>query len=93
LPDIIINILVDGIVFGAMKRVPFLAALARAAPALARRRMAQVSAGGTFEVTTADTVEGNEAHIHTLPRLRFRFDRKHLGRLRQLIDLMNREIE
>jgi hypothetical protein len=35
----------------------------------------------------------NEAHIKDLPRLRFRFDRRSLGRLRQLIDLLNREIE
>ena len=37
--------------------------------------------------------EANEAHLSTLPRLQFRFDRKSLGRLRQLIDLLNREVE
>ena len=46
-----------------------------------------------FQVTTADPHEANEAHIQDLPRLRFRFDRRSLGRLRQLIDLLNREIE
>jgi uncharacterized protein (TIGR00730 family) len=52
-----------------------------------------ILAGGTFELTPADPVEANEAHIRDLPRLRFRFDRRHLGRLRQLIDVLNREIE
>lgn len=50
-------------------------------------------AGGTIDLTHADPVEANEAHIRDLPRLRFRFDRRSLGRLRQLIDILNREIE
>jgi hypothetical protein len=50
-------------------------------------------AGGTFDLMHADPVEANEAHIQGLPRLRFRFDRRSLGRLRQLVDLLNREIE
>ena len=50
-------------------------------------------ASGTFELTPADPVEANESHIQTLPRLRFRFDRRSLGRLRQLVDVLNREIE
>jgi uncharacterized protein (TIGR00730 family) len=52
-----------------------------------------ILAGGSFQLTHADPVEANEAHIQALPRLRFRFDRRSLGRLRQLIDLFNREIE
>jgi hypothetical protein len=31
----------------------------------------------------------NEAAIAKLPRLRFRFDRRSLGRLRQLINVIN----
>jgi uncharacterized protein (TIGR00730 family) len=58
-----------------------------------RGEFKDILAGGTFEVTSADPVEANEAHIAALPRLRFRFDRRSLGRLRQLVDLMNREIE
>jgi hypothetical protein len=52
-----------------------------------------ILAGGTFELTHADPVEANESHIQSLPRLRFRFDRRSLGRLRQLVNLLNREIE
>jgi hypothetical protein len=44
---------------------------------------------GTFEVRDADAVEHNEKAIAELPRLRFRFDRRSLGRLRQLIDVIN----
>ncbi len=58
-----------------------------------RTEFKDILAGGTFQVTTADPHEANEAHIKDLPRLRFRFDRRSLGRLRQLIDLLNREIE
>ena len=46
---------------------------------------------GTFEQTTALPAEANEPHLADLPRLRFRFDRHKLGRLRQLIDAINRE--
>ncbi len=58
-----------------------------------RSEFKDILAGGTFELTHADPVEANEAHIQGLPRLRFRFDRRSLGRLRQLINLLNREIE
>ncbi|MFO0809382.1 MAG: LOG family protein [Gemmataceae bacterium] len=47
---------------------------------------------GTFVVTEADRAEVNETRIAELPRLRFRFDRRNLGRLRQLIDLINAEV-
>jgi uncharacterized protein (TIGR00730 family) len=46
---------------------------------------------GTFELTTALPQEQNDAKVAHLPRLRFRFDRHRLGRLRQLIDVLNRE--
>jgi uncharacterized protein (TIGR00730 family) len=46
---------------------------------------------GTFEQTEALPAEANDVQLADLPRLRFRFDRRSLGRLRQLIDLINRE--
>jgi uncharacterized protein (TIGR00730 family) len=46
---------------------------------------------GTFEQTAALPAENSEPHLAHLPRLRFRFDRHSLGRLRMLIDLINRE--
>jgi uncharacterized protein (TIGR00730 family) len=52
-----------------------------------------VLAEGTFEVVGALPAEANEASIKDLPRLRFRFDRRSLGRLRMLVDLLNREVE
>ena len=58
-----------------------------------RAEFKDILVAGTFAVTHADPHESNEAHIQDLPRLRFRFDRRSLGRLRQLIDLLNREIE
>jgi uncharacterized protein (TIGR00730 family) len=51
-----------------------------------------ILAGGTFEVTSALPAEANDSHLSSLPRLQFRFDRRSLGRLRQLIDLLNREV-
>jgi hypothetical protein len=58
-----------------------------------RNDFKDILAEGTFELTGALPAEANEAHLSTLPRLQFRFDRKSLGRLRQLIDLLNREVE
>lgn len=55
-----------------------------------RRDFSDILAGGTFEQTGALPAEANETHLTHLPRLRFRFDRQSLGRLRQLIDFMNR---
>jgi uncharacterized protein (TIGR00730 family) len=54
-----------------------------------RRDFADILAGGTFEQTAALPAEANDAHVANLPRLRFRFDRRSLGRLRQMIDLIN----
>lgn len=47
---------------------------------------------GTFERSEALTGEFNEEHLRDLPRLVFHFDRKSLGRLRQLINLLNRKL-
>jgi uncharacterized protein (TIGR00730 family) len=46
---------------------------------------------GTFEQTGPTAEEANEPQLADLTRLRFRFDRHSLGRLRMLIDLINRE--
>ena len=51
---------------------------------------ADILKAGTFEQTAALPAEANDPHVATLPRLRFRFDQRHLGRLRMLIDLINR---
>ena len=45
--------------------------------------------GGRFEQSEALPAEANETHLAGLPRLKFRFDRHKLGRLRQLIDRIN----
>ncbi len=62
-------------------------------PLLARIRgqFADILESGTFEQTAALPAEANETHLASLPRLCFRFDRKSLGRLRMLIDTINRE--
>jgi hypothetical protein len=46
---------------------------------------------GTIEATDALPQEANETQIQHLPRLRLWFDRKSLGRLRMMIDHINRE--
>ena len=46
---------------------------------------------GTLEQTNALPEEANEPHLAQMPRLKFRFDRHRLGRLRQLIDAINAE--
>jgi uncharacterized protein (TIGR00730 family) len=56
-----------------------------------RTEFADIVKGGTFEMTTALPAEANDPHVAGLPRLRFRFDRRSLGRLRLLIDAINRD--
>ena len=65
------------------------------APLLERIRgeFRDILADGTFDLTSALPAEANDSHLSSLPRLQFRFDRKSLGRLRQLIDLLNREVD
>lgn len=55
-----------------------------------RREFADILEGGTFEQSGALPAEANDPELAALPRLRFRFDRRSLGRLRMLIDLINR---
>ncbi|HYT87654.1 MAG TPA: LOG family protein [Gemmataceae bacterium] len=60
---------------------------------LARVRVdfADILVAGTFEQSQALAAEVGDTHVADLPRLRFRFDRRSLGRLRLLIDTINRE--
>jgi hypothetical protein len=58
-----------------------------------RQGFGDILAGGTFEQTGALPSEANETHLAHMPRLRFRFDRKSLGRLRELIDFINQQSE
>jgi uncharacterized protein (TIGR00730 family) len=44
---------------------------------------------GTFEQTGPLPEEANDVHLASMPRLRFRFDRHKLGRLRLLINRIN----
>lgn len=56
-----------------------------------RAEFTDIIKSGTFEVTNALPQESEETQIIGLPRLKFRFDRHKLGRLRQLIDLVNQD--
>jgi uncharacterized protein (TIGR00730 family) len=57
-----------------------------------RSEFADIVVAGTFEQTAALPAEANDVAVADLPRLRFRFDRKSMGRLRQMIDLINRAV-
>jgi uncharacterized protein (TIGR00730 family) len=46
---------------------------------------------GTFEQVAALPEESEEPQLASLPRLKFRFDRHKIGRLRQLVNLVNQE--
>jgi uncharacterized protein (TIGR00730 family) len=52
---------------------------------------ADILEAGKFEQTSALAEEANDTQVAHLPRLRFRFDRRSLGRLRMLVDTINRE--
>jgi uncharacterized protein (TIGR00730 family) len=54
-----------------------------------RQEFADIVVSGTFEQTSALPAEANDAEVAALPRLRFRFDRRSLGRLRMLINAIN----
>jgi uncharacterized protein (TIGR00730 family) len=56
-----------------------------------RQEFADIVEGGGIEQTAALPAEANDTHVAHMPRLRFRFDRRSLGRLRQLIDAINRD--
>ncbi len=54
-----------------------------------RTEFGDIIKSGTFELTSALPEEAEESQLAGLPRLKFRFDRHKLGRLRQLIDVVN----
>jgi uncharacterized protein (TIGR00730 family) len=56
-----------------------------------RAEFADIIKGGTFEQVAALPEEAEETRLAPLPRLKFRFDRHQLGRLRQLIDVINQD--
>lgn len=47
---------------------------------------------GRIEKTKVLKLEMDDEHLRDLPRLVFRFDRHHIGRLREMIDLINAEL-
>jgi hypothetical protein len=47
---------------------------------------------GDIHKTKVHRLEADDAHLADLPRIAFHFDRKGLGRLRQMIDLINDEL-
>jgi uncharacterized protein (TIGR00730 family) len=56
-----------------------------------RAEFADIVQRGTIEQSAALPAEAGDTHLADLARLHFRFDRHSLGRLRQMIDLINRE--
>ncbi len=56
-----------------------------------RTEFADIVVRGTIEQVAALPAEASDTHILHLPRLRFLFDRKNMGRLRQMIDRINEE--
>lgn len=52
---------------------------------------ADILVAGTIEHSEPLPAEANEPKLANLPRIRFRFDRRQLGRLRQMVDLVNRD--
>jgi uncharacterized protein (TIGR00730 family) len=56
-----------------------------------QREFTDIIKSGTFSQSAALPEESSDTHVAELPRLRFRFDRHKLGRLRQLIDVINQE--
>ncbi|HYH64053.1 MAG TPA: LOG family protein [Urbifossiella sp.] len=56
-----------------------------------RRDFKDIVVGGSFDQVEALPEEANEPALKELPRLRFRFDRQKIGRLRELVDRINAE--
>jgi uncharacterized protein (TIGR00730 family) len=56
-----------------------------------RTQFADIVVSGTFEQTGPLPDEANDVQLVAMPRLRFRFDRRSMGRLRMLVDTINRE--
>ena len=56
-----------------------------------RTDFADIVVRGIIEQSGALPAEANDVQLAAMPRLRFHFDRRHLGRLRMLIDVINLE--
>ncbi len=56
-----------------------------------RGEFSDILASGSFRLGASLPDEGNEPRLADLPRLIFRFNRKNFGRLRMLVDHLNRE--
>jgi hypothetical protein len=56
-----------------------------------RAGFGDIVASGTFQSGSALPEEEDEPELAELPRLIFRFNRKSVGRLRMLVDFLNRE--
>lgn len=56
-------------------------------------RFADLLSGGEFRQATAHRAEADEPELADLPRLSFRYNRRSPGRLRQLIDFLNRDAD
>ncbi len=56
------------------------------------REFGDLLSRGRFECREPHAHEADETHIVHLPRLTFAFNRRDFGRLRQLIDFLNREL-
>jgi hypothetical protein len=47
---------------------------------------------GRIEKAETHRLEADDEHLRDLPRLRLDFNRKYIGRLRQMVDLINTEL-
>jgi uncharacterized protein (TIGR00730 family) len=54
---------------------------------------ADIVVSGKIEKVAVHRLESDDAHLAELPRLSLNFDRKAVGRLRQMIDVINCELE
>lgn len=57
-----------------------------------RQNFADILVDGAFRVTEALPEEASEPELASMPRLVFHFNRRSLGRLRMLIDFINRNV-
>ena len=47
---------------------------------------------GKIELAETHRLEADDEHLKELPRLSFKFQRRAVGRLREMVDLLNREL-
>ena len=52
----------------------------------------QIVESGKIDRVSVHRLEADDEHLKSLPRLAFHFDRKSIGRLRQMVDLINSEL-